>query len=49
MEGKIASVSDVATNAALTPVENKISIVSSLVKKTEYDTKITETKETCWS
>ena len=31
-----------ATNAALTSIENKIPNISSLVKKTEYDTKFTE-------
>ena len=31
-----------ATNSALTAVENKIPDVSSLVKKTDYDTKISE-------
>ena len=31
-----------ATNTALTAVENKISDVSSLVKKTDYNTKISE-------
>ena len=31
-----------AINAALTSIENKIPNISSLVKKTEYDTKITE-------
>ena len=36
------SISELATNAALTAVENKIPDVSSLVKKTNYDTKITE-------
>ena len=34
-----------AINAALTPVENKIPNISNLVKKkTDYDTKIIETK-----
>ena len=41
-EGKIPSISGLATNAALTTVENKIPNISSLVKKTDYDTKITE-------
>ena len=31
-----------ATNFALTAVENKISDVSTLVKKTDYNTKISE-------
>ena len=33
-----------ATNSALTAVENKIPDVCSLVKKTDYDTKISETE-----
>ena len=40
IEGKILSISDLATTSALTAVENKIPSVSDLVKKTEYDTKI---------
>ena len=35
-------VSNLATTSALTAVENKISIVSNLVKKTDYDTKVNE-------
>ena len=42
IEGKILDVSNLATKAALTIVENKIPSVSSLVKKAGYDTKITE-------
>ena len=42
IEGKIPSISALATNAASTTVENKIFDVSSLVKKTNSDTKITE-------
>ena len=42
VESKIPSISGVATNSALTPVENKIPEVSSLVKKTNYNTKISE-------
>ena len=33
------------TNAALTAVENKIPNISNLVKKTDYDTKITQIKQ----
>ena len=42
IEGKIPSISGLATTSALTAVENKISSVSNLVKKTDYDTKISE-------
>ena len=42
IENKIPSISGLATNAALTTVENKIPDVSRLVKKTDYDTKISE-------
>ena len=37
VEGKIPSISGLATNSVLTAVENKIPDVSSLVKKTDYD------------
>ena len=39
---KIQNISNLATKAALTTVENKIPSVSNLVKKTDYNTKITE-------
>ena len=42
MEGKIPSISGLATNSALTAVENKIPDVSSLVKRTDYNKKISE-------
>ena len=42
LENKILDVSSLATKTALTAVENKIPSVISLVKKTDYDTKITE-------
>ena len=42
VEGEIASISGLATTSALTAVENKIPDASSLVKKTEFDTKVTE-------
>ena len=42
IEGKIPNVSNLATKAALTTVENKIPDVSSLIKKTDYKSKITE-------
>ena len=41
-EGKIPSITGVATNSALTAVENKILDVSSLVKKANYNTKISD-------
>ena len=41
-EGKIPSISGLATSSALTAVENKIPDVSSLVKKTDNNTKISE-------
>ena len=39
---KIPSISGLATNSALTAVENNIPDVSSLVKKTDYNAKISE-------
>ena len=42
IKGKIPSISGLATNAALTAVENKIPNFNSLVKKTDSDVKITE-------
>ena len=42
IENKIPSISGLATNAALTAIENKIPNISSLVEKTDYNTKITE-------
>ena len=42
MESKVPSISGLATNAALTAVENKIPNVSNLVTKTDYNTKINE-------
>ena len=42
IEGKIPDISNLATKAALTSVENKIPSVNYLVKKTDYNTKITE-------
>ena len=40
IENKTPSITVLATNSALTAVENKISHVSSLVKSTDYDTEI---------
>ena len=42
IEGKIPSISGLATNLSLTAVENKIPDISSLVKKTDYNIKISE-------
>ena len=42
IEGKIPSISGLATNSELTAVENKIPDVNSLVKKTDYNTKISD-------
>ena len=42
MEGKILDVSSLAAKTVLTTVENKIPDVRSLVKETDYNTKITE-------
>ena len=42
IEGKIPDISNLATKTALTALENKITSVSNLVKKTDYNTKITD-------
>ena len=42
IEGKIPSITDLATNSELTAVENKMPEVSSLVKKTDYNTKTSD-------
>ena len=42
VEGKIASISGLATTSALTAVENKIPTVSSLAKKIDNNTKISD-------
>ena len=42
VKGKIPSITGLGTSSALTAVENKIPDVSSLVKKTDYDTKISD-------
>ena len=42
IEGKIPSITGLATNSELTAVENKIPDVCSLVKKTDYNTKISD-------
>ena len=43
-ETKISDVNSLAIKTALTAVENKIPDVRSFVKKTDYNTKITETE-----
>ena len=42
IESKIPSISCLATNSALAAVEHKIPDISSLVKKADYDAKISE-------
>ena len=42
IEGKIPYISSLATKSVLTVIENKIPDVSSLVKKTDFNTKVTE-------
>ena len=42
IESKIASITHLVTNSALTAVENKMPDVSSLLKKTDYYTKVSE-------
>ena len=44
VKNKIPSITNLATTTALTAVENKIANVSNLVKKTVYNTKISETE-----
>ena len=49
-QSKILSISGLATTSALTAVESKMYNISSLVKKADYDAKITEIeKKTYWS
>ena len=45
VEGKISSITGLATNLALTAIGNKIPDVSSLVKKVDYDTKISDNEK----
>ena len=47
IEGKIPSITGLATSSALPAVENKIPNVSSLVKKTDYHTKISKIAKYC--
>ena len=45
VKGEIPSITNLATTAALTTVENKIPNVCNLVKKTDCNTKINETEK----
>ena len=45
IESKIPIITVLATKSALTAVENKIPNVSSFVKKTNYDTKVSDIKK----
>ena len=47
IKGKIHSISGLVANAGLTSVENKIPSVRNLVKKTDYNSKITEIENKC--
>ena len=47
IKGKIHSISGLVANAGLTSVENKIPSVRNLVKKTDYNSKITENENKC--
>ena len=40
VKGEIPNITNLATTSALTAVENKIPSVNNLVKKTDYNTKI---------
>ena len=46
IEGKIPSIIGLATNSQFSAVENEIPDISSLVKKTHFDTKFTEIEGT---
>ena len=47
VEGKIPSITGLATNSALTAVGNKVPDVSGLVRKTDFDAKIKKNSDTC--
>ena len=49
IEGKILRISGLATTAALTTVESKILDVSNLVRKTDYDSKISDIESKCFT
>ena len=42
LKNKILDISNLATKAALTALENEIPSVSNLIKKTDYNTEVTE-------
>ena len=42
VKGKIPSITDIATTTVLTVVENKMANISNLVKKTDYNRKISK-------
>ena len=42
VKSEVPSITNLATTAALTTVENKIPNVSNLIKKTDYNTKISK-------
>ena len=44
LENKIPDISNLATKTALTAIENKIPSISILIKKKDYNTKVTETE-----
>ena len=44
MKGEIPSITNSATKASVNAVENKITIVSNLVTKTDYNTKFNDIK-----
>ena len=43
VKGYLPNISDLATTSALTAVKNEIPSVSNLLKKTDYNTKLSET------
>ena len=49
MEGKIPSITCLATTSTLNAAENKIPKVSYLVKKTDYNAKISNTDVKCFT
>ena len=44
IKNKIPNITDLATTTALTTIENKIPNVSNLVKKSDHNTKVSETE-----
>ena len=45
VKGEILNITNLPTTTTLTAVENEIPIVSTLVKRTDYNTKISEIKK----